>query len=131
MKLADLKNSGVDQFRHENLAWGRALDFYAQENSYLKTRLSQVVDKNADKEFVVLAEHFNSSFILNDEYIEDLQKENTALKKLLKKGSESSRAGEKTLEQQQMKLRNEMGYFEKNFADLKNRFNDYLLSLVS
>ena len=73
------KISGVDQFLHENLTWERALDFYLQENSYLKTRLSHVLDNNSDSDFITLAEHFQSSFIQNDENMKELKQDIIAL----------------------------------------------------
>ena len=128
--MSRIKISGVDQFLHENLTWDRALDFYLQENAFLKTRLSQVVDKNTGKEFVVLAERFNNSFIHNDECIKDLQKDINALEKLLKNTLDGSKVDENKMLSQQNKLRNEMEFFERDFAQLKNEFNRYLFTLL-
>jgi hypothetical protein len=128
--MSRIKISGVDQFLHENQTWDRALDYYLQENSYLKTRLSQVVDNNTDKEFVILAEYFHNSFIHNDECIKDLQKDILGSQKLLKNAIAGLPVDEKKISQQQNKLRNEMGYFEKDFAQLNNKFNQYLMSLL-
>ncbi len=127
--MSRIKISGVDQFLHENLTWDRALDFYLQENAFLKTRLSQVVDKNTGKEFVLLAERFNNSFIHNDECIKDLQKDIYTLQKLLRQKIDGSVVDENKMVRQQNKLRNEMGFFEKDFAQLKNEFNQYLFTL--
>lgn len=128
--MSRIKISGVDQFLHENLTWDRALDFYLQENAFLKTRLSQVVDKNTGKEFVLLAERFNNSFIHNDECIKDLQKDIHNLEKLLRQKIDGSVVDENKMVRQQNKLRNEMGFFEKDFAQLKNEFNQYLFTLL-
>lgn len=130
--MSVIKISGVDHFLHENQTWARALDFYLLENSYLKTRLSQVVDINTDKDFLIMAEHFHNSFIHNDECIKDLQKDIVALHKLLKLSvaGAGTEVDEKKLIKQQNKLRNEMGYFEKDFAQLKNKFNQYMVSLL-
>ncbi len=127
--MSRIKISGVDQFLHENLTWDRALDFYLQENAFLKTRLSQVVDKNMGKDFVVLAERFNNSFIHNDECIKDLQNDIHTLQKTLKLTINGSTVDENKMIRQQNKLRNEMGFFEKDFAKLKNEFNQYLFTL--
>ena len=125
-----IKISGVDHFLHETETWDRALDFYLQENSYLKTRLSQLVDNNTDKDFVVSAEYFHNSFIHNDECIKDLQKDVTALHKLLKNAVAGAVTDESKMTRQQNKLRNEMGYFEKDFVQMKNKFNQYMISLL-
>ena len=62
--MASVKLSKPDQFHHENKTWRRLLDFFKQENSFLKTRLSEVLDKSTDKNFLALAEHFQNKFIL-------------------------------------------------------------------
>jgi hypothetical protein len=129
--MSKIRISGKDHFLHENQTWGRALDFYLQENSYLKTRLSQVVDRNADKEFVAKAEHFNTSFIQNDDFIRDLKKDVSELELSLKKSLAGLQIEEQKLQVRQKKLRNEMEHFEKKFAGLKDEFNSYLISLLA
>ena len=54
-----IKISAIDHFIHESETWERALNFCKQENAYLKTRLSQVVDNNTDKEFVIYESSFS------------------------------------------------------------------------
>lgn len=126
--MNSVKISGVDQLLNEVQAWNRTLDFYLQENSNLKTRLSQVLDNNTDKQFIDLAEHFQNSFIHNDECIKDMQKDLSAMQNVLKNIAAGASADEKKITQQQNKLRNEMGYFEKNFAELQNKFNQDIIS---
>lgn len=128
--MSKIRISGADQFLHENQTWERALDYYLQENSYLKTRLSQVVDNNTDKEFVALAEHFQNSFIHNDECIKDLLKDIFGLQKIIKNAIAGIHVDEKKMIQQQNKLRNEMSYFEKDFDLLKSKFNQFLMSFL-
>ena len=62
MKLSNANIAGADQFLHEIQGWERALDYYLQENAFLKMRLSQVLDYNTDNNFTPLAEHFQTSF---------------------------------------------------------------------
>ena len=128
--MSRIKVSEADQYIHENLTWERALDFYLQENAFLKTRLSHVLDSNADMDFVALAEHFQNSFIHNDECIKDLQSDILMMQRILKNLDTSQHMDEKKIIQKHKKLQNEMGYFEKNFAALKNEFNQYLGSLL-
>jgi len=125
--MKSVKISGVDQFLNEIQEWNRTLDFYLQENSYLKTRLSEILDNNTDKEFIDLAEHFQNSFIHNDECIKDMQGDLSAMQKAIKINVAGGITDEKKIPQQQNKLRNEMGYFERNFAELKSKFNQYLV----
>ncbi|MEO7048846.1 MAG: hypothetical protein ABI091_26325 [Ferruginibacter sp.] len=114
----------TDQFRHENKTWCRLLDFFKEENTILKTRLSEVLDRSSDKEFLAMAELFQNKFIIKDEYIDEL------LNDINKQEDELGKTGDalpgKTLIKHQEKLRNEMEYFEKDFNTLKNGFNKYL-----
>jgi len=130
MIMSHIKISGMDQYLHENLTWDRALDFYLQENAFLKTRLSQVLDKNTDKNLVALAEQFQNRFIHNDEYMKDLQTDIVMLQRLLKNFIARPKPDENKIVQKHKKLRNEMGSFEKNFAKLIKEFNQFLTAIL-
>lgn len=118
----------TEQFLHENITWKRLLDFFIQENSFLKTRLSEVVDRETDEIFIAQAEHFQNEFILQDEYINDIgrdikeQEKNMQLAYTKKIIPDNKTCGK------QEKLRNEISYLEKEFYSLKNQFNKYLLN---
>jgi hypothetical protein len=122
--MSPVKLAKPDQFYHENKTWGRMLDFFKQENSFLKNRLSAVLDLSTDKNFLALAEQFQNKFILTDEFIDelrhDINKQELALKDLTENMLDNK------LTKRQEKLRNEMEYFEKDFNKLKNDFNKYL-----
>lgn len=126
--MATVKISNPDQFLHENKTWKRLLEFFKQENSFLKTRLAEVVDQRTDKEFLALAEHFQNKFIVKDEYIDELRHDiNIQEETLIQK--DGSLTDSKTIKRQE-KLRNEMEYFEKDFSNLRNEFNKYLSSVL-
>ena len=126
--MAPAKISQTDQFIHENKTWCRLLDFFKQENSYLKTRLSEVVDISTDKEFLALAEQFQNKFIIKDEYIDELRHDISRQELVLKELKGGS--PDENLNRLQGKFRNEMEYFEKDFTKLKNGFNKYLSSSI-
>lgn len=126
--MATVKISRPEQFIHENKTWNRLLEFFKQENAFLKTRLAEVVDHRTDKEFLTLAEQFQNKFIIKDEYIDELRHDvNLQQQGLNKKDNEQ--LDRNTLKKQE-KLRNEMEYFEKDFTKLKNEFNKYLSSVL-
>lgn len=126
--MATVKISRPEQFLHENKTWNRLLEFFKQENAFLKTRLAEVVDHRTDKEFLTLAEQFQNKFIIKDEYIDELRHDvNLQQQGLTKKDNEL--LDRNTLKKQE-KLRNEMEYFEKDFTKLKNEFNKYLSSVL-
>lgn len=120
----------TEQFLHENITWKRLLEFFIQENIYLKTRLSQVVDKETDIAFIAHAEHFQNEFILKGEIMHDIVRDIKEQEKSLEAGlKQNGLPDHKTIKRQE-KLRNEISYLEKEFLELKNQFNKYLLSNV-
>jgi hypothetical protein len=126
--MAAAKISQTLQFLHENKTWCRLLDFFKQENSYLKNRLSEVVDNSTDKEFLALAEQFQNKFIIKDEYIDELKRDIIRQEYILNELNEF--LPDEKITGIQSKFRNEMEYFEKDFNQLKNGFNKYLSSAV-
>lgn len=118
------------QFLHENITWKRLLDFCIQENSFLKTRLSEVVDKETGELFIAQAEHFQNEFILKDEYIYDIAKDIKEQEKNLQLELMQKKAPDYKTCRKQEKLRNEILYLEKEFSALKNQFNKFLLSIL-
>ena len=126
--MATVKISKPEQFQYENKTWNRLLEFSKQENAVLKNRLAEVVDHRIDKEFLALAEHFQNKFIIKDEYIDELRHDiNAQEQELIKK--DNTLLDSKIIKKQE-RLRNEMEYFEKDFANLKNEFNKYLSSVL-
>jgi hypothetical protein len=122
----------LDQYQHENMTWARSLDFFKQENAYLKDRLTEVVDKTSDRYFLAQAEHFQNQFIIKDEFIDELKHDvneqcrmiRDFAKKIVINGSAE------TLTAVQEKLRDQMRYLEKDFASLRNEFNTYLTAQI-
>lgn len=126
--MATVKISRPEQFLHESKTWNRLLEFFKQENAFLKTRLAEVVDHRTDKEFLTLAEQFQNKFIIKDEYIDELRHDVNLQQQGLNR-KENEMPDRDTLKKQE-KLRNEMEYFEKDFTKLKNEFNKYLSSVL-
>jgi hypothetical protein len=130
-KEVSIAVSKTKQFYYENLTWERLLEFFKQENAFLKTRLSEVVDQLTDKDFLELAEHFQNVFIIKDEFIDELRHDINDHEILLKTvmGSADKRADKKILKRQE-KLRNEMETLERDFTKDKNQFNKYLATVL-
>lgn len=121
--------SKLDQYMHEYRTWQRMLEFFKQENAFLKTRLSEVVDRNTDKDFLALAEHFQNQFIIKDDFIGELKHDINEIEALTKgPAGNYKNTPDIRVETKHIKLRNEMEYLEKSFTQLKNEFNNYLIS---
>lgn len=117
----------IEQFLHENTTWKRLLDFFIQENSFLKTRLSEVVDKQNDALFIIEAEHFQNEFILKDEFLQDMWRDIKEQQSKLQYLQHNKQEADSRITKRQQKLRNEIAFLEKDFPTLKNKFNKYLL----
>lgn len=118
-----------DQFDHENKTWERSLDFYKQENASLKTRLSIVTDTNNDKEFIKLAEYFQTQFLLKDQFIKGLKVEINRHNDEIKSDGKNRDAVPDVVNRQEI-LRKQISYFETDFSRLKNEFYQVISQFV-
>jgi hypothetical protein len=120
-------NNILEQFHHENMTWVRSLEFFKQENNYLKNRLSEVVDINSDKTFLAQAEHFQNQFIIKDEFVDELKHDiNEQERILMEKYIKAGNVVDETVIVRQKNLREQIEYLEKDFTSLRNEFNNYL-----
>ena len=125
-----MEKNKTDQVVQECMAWERLLDFFKQENSHLKIRLSEVLDDKTDKDFLALAEHFQNQFILKDEFVDEMSHDVREQEKTLVVVAEKKAIIEERLIKKQQKIRNEMEFLEKDFNRMKNEFNKYLVSVL-
>ena len=125
----DTMMSKREQFHFENKTWERLLDFFKQENAFLKNRLAEVLDQSTTGELLALAEQFQNQFILKDEFIDELKHDIIIQELGIKDNNINNIASlEIKIIKKQEKLRNEMAYMEKDFPQLKYEFNKYLAS---
>ena len=132
MKIMPVNNiSKPEQFHHENQTWERSLEFFEQENSFLKNRLSEVVDHKTDKDFLALAEQFQNQFILKDEFMDEIRHDIREQEQIIKDHFVLHKLElENKIVKKQVRLRNEMECLEKDFTHMKNEFNKYLASVL-
>lgn len=115
----------LDQFHFENMTWTRSLEFFKQENAHLKDKLTEVVDKTSDKDFLAQAEHFQNQFIIKDEFIDELKHEVNEQAKMIREQSH------RNFDASQDKLREQMLYLEKDFVELRNDFHRFTSVIIS
>ena len=124
-------NNILEQFHHENMTWVRSLDFFKQENNFLKNRLSEVVDVTSDKTFLAQAEHFQNQFIIKDEFVDELKHDvNEQEKMLMEKYKKNGTEIDEPAIKRQKYIREQMEYLEKDFTNLRNEFNNYLIVIL-
>ncbi len=116
---------------HETRQWERALDYYKQENSYLKTWLSELVDNHSDEPFLAMAEYYNNRFVAADDHIkvfvQDLKKQIRQIAQV----QQTLLIANVQVSSVQQQLRTEMEYFEKNMTELRVEFTRKMLSYLN
>jgi hypothetical protein len=131
MITKDLKDSStLNQFQFEIYMWIRLIEFLIQENTYLKNRLSEVIDQIKDRENLALAEHFQNQFIVKDDVydhiIHDLKKQSYKWKEVK---SITSKEVQDDLSKIQKNLKDQLEFIERDHAVLTKDYNTYLASL--
>jgi hypothetical protein len=131
MIIQDVKDSStLDQFQFEIHSWIRLVDFLNQENTYLKNRLSEVIDQIKDREKLALAEHFQNQFIIKDDVydhiLHDLKKQSNKWKGI---ATISTTAMKEELSKTQKNLSEQIEFIERDHAVLSKDYNTYLASL--
>ncbi len=119
-------NKVISQYRYENETWKRYLQFLQQENNYLKTRLSQVLQHDFDVEFLDRAEYFQTKFLNGDETVNLLRQDVHEIEKLLHNGVLENATILKELQKKIKKLSRDMETVEQQFNKLKTDFNEFI-----
>lgn len=117
----------LEQYHHENMTWLRSIDFFRQENSFLKNRLAEVVDATTDRGFLAQAEHFQNQFIIKDEFLDELRHDVQEQEHdLTLRFRHQNFSPDMAMRDRQQLLRGQMHYLEKEFHSLRYEFNNYL-----
>lgn len=133
MIIQELKDSStLIQFRYEVEAWIRLVEFLNTENTYSKTRLSEVIDQIQDQENLALAEHFQNQYIIKDDVYDYILH---SLKQHLQKWKEiqsiQTKDGNEEFIKIQKKLRDQIEFVEKDHMVISKDFNTYLIAIFS
>jgi hypothetical protein len=123
--------SKIRHLQYNTAAWTRALEFILQENAFLKTRLAEILkldDTAAD--YLETIEHYQSSFVRNDEIINLMRRDIDNVEKLLAICSNGDGRLAKSVLQKLKKLNGELKELEKNFNSAKIKFNNYLEEIL-
>ena len=73
----------INQLQVEVNTWKRLLNFFRDENVYLKNRLSEILKNGFDRKLLEEFENFQTKFINQDEVISFLRNDIADLDKLL------------------------------------------------
>jgi hypothetical protein len=132
MITKDIKDSStLNQFQFEVHTWIRLVEFLNQENTYLKNRLSEVIDQIKDREHLAMAEHFQNQFIVKDDVydhiIHDLKRQAEKWKEIQ---SLSNKALKDELIKIQKNLKEQIEFIDRDHAVLSKDYNTYLSSIA-
>jgi hypothetical protein len=118
------------QLEHEYEAWERSLEFFRQENTLLKYRLSEMVDNIEENKFLQMAEYFQNELLIKDEKLNELTK---CLQMFSGKMNTvgNQKEGPKKPICELDTLRKNILKFEKKFLVLVKDFNEKLLSDIN
>jgi hypothetical protein len=132
MIIQDLKDSStLTQFQFEVHSWIRLIEFLNQETTYLKNRLSKVIDQIRDRENLAIAEHFQNQFIVKDDIYDHIMHD---LKMQSYKWKEIQSFSSKDLHEDLKKIRKNLSdqieFIERDHAVLTKDYNTYLDALL-
>jgi peptide subunit release factor 1 (eRF1) len=123
-------SSTLNQFQFEIHSWIRLVEFLNQENTYLKNRLSEVIDQIKDIENLALAEHFQNQFIVKDDVYDHILHN---LKKQAHEWREIKMVTSKDIRDElaktQKNLRDQIEFIERDYALMTKDYNTYLAAL--
>jgi predicted RNase H-like nuclease (RuvC/YqgF family) len=131
MGIADNKlKKIISQYRHESETWKRYLQFIQQENNFLKTRLSQVLQNDTDIEFLERAEIFQNKFLSEDETVHLLRQDVHEMENMLTVNYSETKTMPAELVKKFKKLSRDMETVERQFHKLKTDFNAFVCDAV-
>ena len=130
-----VKNSRIGsnwaQYMFETSTWMRLIDFLHQENAYLKTRLSEVLEEIEDKESLALAEHFQNQFIIKDDVYDHMKQD---LQRHMDKWNLNAHteisSPTQSLKKTHTRLKEQIDYIERDHTILRKDYNTYLIALA-
>jgi len=118
-----------EEIKYENEVGKKLLQGLQQDNVLLKNKLSEILKLNIRDGILEKAENFQTSFLLADERISFLRKDNTELCRQFLKAIGDRNAIEE-LSQKQKQLKKQIKQEEKEFNKLKLAFNSYIASVI-
>ena len=118
-----------EEIKYENEVGKKLLQGLQQDNVLLKNKLSEILKLNIRDGILEKAENFQTSFLLADERISFLRKDNMELCRQFLKAIGDRNALEE-LSQKQKQLKKQIKQEEKEFNKLKLAFNNYIASVI-
>ena len=127
-----MSNNKYIQFTHENDTWLRTLDYFRQENIYLKNRLAQIAKSALQPSLLGELETYQNRFVDKDTVLSILRFDIIHQNDLINSCNSVDPTPEMLakIQHNQDALRDDMQQVERAFNSLKFDFNNYLASIL-
>lgn len=118
----------IKKFQEESSAWKKILEFMLRENALLKNKLAGLLKNNrgSDKDFLEVAEQYQSMFIREDESINLLRRDISTHDNWLQREIYEDGQIIKGVLFKQHKLRKDIKKAHTEFNKLKKQFDQYV-----
>ncbi len=117
----------IAQLHAEHKEWMSKLDFYSDEITVMKSRISEVASKNNGKDILAQVEHFQNQCILQKENIDilkhEIKKHESALEANI---NANPTASDHRSVENHPQHSEDVNSFEKIFNELRHEFNNFL-----
>ncbi len=121
-----MEQEKIEQLEFEVNTWKRFLNFFMDENVYLKNRLAHLLKNGFDRKFLEEFEDFQNKFINHDGVISLLRNDIAHLDKLLISEKLNDGKINNIIDKKLDHLRNNIINAEKQFTQLQLSFNTFL-----
>jgi hypothetical protein len=121
-----MNEAKINQLEVEADTWKRILNFFRDENIFMKNRLSGILKNGFDRNLLEEFENFQTGFIKHDEVISLLKNEIVEFEKLLLNERLHHGISDEIIDKKIGHLRNNMINSEREFCQLQLRFNVYI-----
>jgi predicted nuclease with TOPRIM domain len=128
-KLSDFNHlpaMKLKQINYDLDSWKRIVAFMTEENIHLKKRLAELLKDGFNEELLEEIEDYQSSFVTEDDNINQLKKYISEMDELLNREIFEDGSIRNEIDAHVKKLRNEMKKAEYEFSLLKQRFSHYV-----
>lgn len=118
------------QLQYEADTWKRLLGFMMDENIHLKNRVSEILRNNFDRIHLDEIDDFQNRSVKADQLISLLRNEVVELDKLLTREVFEDGQIIHLVQEKLTRIRSSISNAEKNLAELKAAFNNYILDAM-
>lgn len=126
-----MDTKSIGELHAEHTDWLKRLDFYTDEITIMRNRISEIAAKNTAKEVLAQVEHFQNALVVQKNNIDELHhaiKDHDSY--LENRVEENSVAADKRQVHDHPKMRDNFNSFETYFNSLRHELNQFLSKVM-